>query len=87
MVSQPKARKRQGFACLSAEQRREMGRRGGQAAQKKGTTHKFTSAEARAAGQKGGKVAQARGTAHRFTSEEAKAARRKRRRERPEQSS
>jgi hypothetical protein len=87
MVAQPQARKRQGFACLSAEQRREIGRTGGQAAQKKGTTHKFTSAEARAAGQKGGKVAQARGTAHRFTSAEAKAARRKRRRKQQEPSS
>lgn len=41
---------------MSAEQRRELSRRGGRAAQAAGTAHRFTSEEARAAGSKGGRA-------------------------------
>jgi general stress protein YciG len=71
---------------MSAEQRREISRKGGQNAQAKGTGHKFDHEEAVAAGQKGGKSAAKRGTTHRFTSAEAKAAARKRKGWRKEQS-
>jgi general stress protein YciG len=73
-----KTRKPRGFAAMSAEQRREIARKGGKAGHVKGTAHEFTSEEARAAGQKGGKAAHARGKAHRFTHKEAVAAGRKR---------
>lgn len=46
--------KRKGFASLSPERRREMARRGGQAAHRRGTAHQWTREEARLAGQKGG---------------------------------
>lgn len=39
------------------EKRREVARKGGLAAQAKGTAHQFTSEEAKAAGQKGGRRA------------------------------
>lgn len=42
-----------GFALLSPEERREMGRKGGVAVQACATGHRFSSEEARAAGQKG----------------------------------
>jgi uncharacterized protein len=45
-----------GFASMSPEKRREVAGRGGKTAQKKGTAHKFTSAEASAAGKIGGKA-------------------------------
>jgi uncharacterized protein len=48
--------KNRGFASMSPERRREVAGRGGNAAQKKGTAHKFTSAEASAAGKIGGKA-------------------------------
>lgn len=47
---------RRGFAAMSEEQRREIARRGGQAAQRKGTGHRFTPEEARSAGRKGGQT-------------------------------
>jgi general stress protein YciG len=47
---------RRGFAAMSEAQRREIARKGGQAAQRKGTGHRFTSEEARRAGRKGGQT-------------------------------
>jgi general stress protein YciG len=44
----------QGFASMSLEQRREIQSKGGKAAWKKGTAHRWTSEEAKAAGEKGG---------------------------------
>lgn len=43
-----------GFQRMSAEQLREISRKGGKAAHAKGRAHQFTSEEARAAGRKGG---------------------------------
>jgi hypothetical protein len=63
-----------GFAAVPPEKRREIGSRGGKAAQARGTAHRFDSAEAAAAGRKGGKATQSRGTGHRFTVKEARAA-------------
>ena len=50
----PRGTRRRGFAAVDAATRREIARKGGLAAQAKGTAHRFTSAEARAAGRKGG---------------------------------
>lgn len=43
-----------GFAALSAAERRAVASRGGTAAWKKGTAHRWTSKEAKSAGRKGG---------------------------------
>jgi general stress protein YciG len=43
-----------GFARLTAEERRSISRRGGQAAHAQGLAHEYTSETARAAGRKGG---------------------------------
>jgi general stress protein YciG len=51
----PLERKR-GFACLSVEKRREIARKGGQAAHALGVAHEFTAEEAREAGRKGGRA-------------------------------
>jgi uncharacterized protein len=48
--------KNRGFASMSPERRREVAGRGGNAAQTKGTSHKFTSAEASAAGKLSGQA-------------------------------
>jgi len=45
-----------GFASMDKEKRREIARKGGQAAHQKGTAHQFTPEEAKTAGQKGGKA-------------------------------
>lgn len=45
---------RRGFASLNSEERRNISSKGGHAAHKKGTAHKFTPEEARLAGRKGG---------------------------------
>jgi general stress protein YciG len=66
-----------GFAAMDTEKQKEIARKGGQAAHKKGTAHEFTPEEARAAGRKGGQAAHEKGTAHEFTPEEARAAGRK----------
>jgi hypothetical protein len=47
-------KRRRGLASMDAAKRREIARKGGQAAQARGTAHQFTSAEARVAGRKGG---------------------------------
>src|ERR1041384_7557526 len=49
-------RSKRGFAAMSEQKQREIARRGGQAAHKKGTAHEFTSDEARIAGHKGGRA-------------------------------
>ena len=49
-------RSKRGFAAMSAQKQREIARRGGQAAHKKGTAHEFTSDEARIAGHRGGRA-------------------------------
>lgn len=49
---------RRGFASMSKEKQRAIASRGGVAAHKAGTAHKWTSEEARAAGRKGGKARQ-----------------------------
>lgn len=43
-----------GFASMDAARQREIARRGGEAAHRKGTAHEWTPEEARAAGRKGG---------------------------------
>jgi general stress protein YciG len=73
-------KKRKGFACMDRERVRAIARKGGEAAQAKGTAHRFTSEEAAEAGRKGGVAAHGRGKAHRFTSEEASKAAKKRKR-------
>jgi len=45
-----------GFAKLSADERRELAKKGGNAAHVNRTGHRWTSAEASAAGRKGGKI-------------------------------
>jgi len=47
------AKKKVGFARLSAEERKKLGERGGKAAHRTGGAHQFTAAEAKAAGKKG----------------------------------
>ena len=47
-------RERRGFAAMTPDKQREIARRGGRAAHKKGTAHEFNADEARAAGRKGG---------------------------------
>jgi general stress protein YciG len=43
-----------GFASMSENKQREIARKGGMAAHRKGTAHEFTAEEARDAGRKGG---------------------------------
>ena len=70
-------KKRRGFSARDENKKREIARKGGIAAHRKGTAHKFTSEEAREAGRKGGRSAHRQGRAHKFTPEEARAAGRK----------
>ena len=53
----PPAKKRRGFAAMSAEKQREIASLGGKAAHARGTAHEFSPDEARAAGSKGGVAA------------------------------
>jgi general stress protein YciG len=62
-----------GFAAMTAEQRRQLGSKGGKTAHERGTANKFTSESATVAG----KIPHERGTAHKWTSDEARAAGRK----------
>ena len=48
------ARTRRGFAAMTAEQRREIARKGGRAAHMVGGAHEWNAETARAAGRKGG---------------------------------
>lgn len=52
-ANEPPKKGRQGFASLSPERRREVASLGGQAVQRNGTGHRWTSEDARAAGRKG----------------------------------
>ena len=70
-------KKRRGFSAMDENKKREIARKGGIAAHRKGTAHKFTSEEAREAGRKGGRSAHRQGRAHKFTPEESRAAGRK----------
>jgi len=49
-----------GFASMDKEKQRRIASKGGQAAHKKGTAHRFTTEEAQIAGRKGGLVTGAR---------------------------
>ena len=60
-------KRRRGLASVDAAKRREIARKGGRAAQARGTAHQFTPAEARAAGRKGG-VARGKNQARRAES-------------------
>lgn len=51
-----------GFASMDPNKQRLIASKGGRAAHKKGTAHKWTSAEARAAGRKGGRARQKKTT-------------------------
>ncbi len=51
-----RGKKTRGFASMDKERQRAIASKGGKAAHRKGTAHKFTSDEARAAGRKGGKI-------------------------------
>lgn len=49
-----------GFRTMSTDRQREIASKGGVAAHKKGTAHRWTSEEARDAGRKGGQAVQER---------------------------
>ena len=51
----------QGFASFSPEKMREVGRKGGKAAQASGKAHRWTSETAAIAGRKGGSVSKRKG--------------------------
>jgi general stress protein YciG len=59
-IKPQKVRKPRGFAAMSPEKQRELSRRGGEAAHRKGVAHRFTPADAREAGRKGGRATHAR---------------------------
>jgi general stress protein YciG len=54
------ARKLRGFAAMDPNLVSELAQRGGKAAHRAGTAHRFTSDEARAAGRRGGLAAHAK---------------------------
>jgi general stress protein YciG len=56
----PKPKSRRGFAVMDPALVRELSRRGGIAAHKAGTAHRFSHEEAREAGRKGGIAAHAK---------------------------
>jgi general stress protein YciG len=72
-MEESKPKRPRGFAAMSEEKRRELGRRGGKKAHAIGKANKFTSETAKAAAL----IVRDRGTAHSFTSEEARVAGRK----------
>lgn len=53
-TAEPAPRKRRGFAAMDPRLVSELASRGGKAAQRAGTAHRFSSEEARVAGRKGG---------------------------------
>jgi general stress protein YciG len=53
-ASESPPRKRRGFAAMDPRLVSELASRGGKAAQRAGTAHRFSSEEARVAGRKGG---------------------------------
>ena len=52
----PAIKRRQGFAVMDPEQRRQVARLGGQTSHGLGKAHRFTPEEAREAGRKGGRT-------------------------------
>lgn len=70
-MEQVPQKRKQGFACMTLEQRKAIASKGGKAAKNR---HRFTKEEAAIHGSKGGKQAHALGKAHRFTSETGQAA-------------
>ena len=60
-----KISKPRGFAAMSPEKQKELSRRGGEAAHRKGVAHRFTAADAREAGRKGGRATHAKKRAQR----------------------
>jgi general stress protein YciG len=52
--------KKRGFAAMDADKKREVARKGGRAAQAKGTAHRFSSEEARHAARRKAEVMNAR---------------------------
>jgi uncharacterized protein len=69
-VKPNKVAKPRGFAAMSPEKQRELSRRGGEAAHRKGVAHRFTAADAREAGRKGGRATHAKRRAERAESVE-----------------
>lgn len=55
-------KQKRGFAAMSPEKRKEISSRGGHAAQKKGTAHRWNVQEASLAGVKGGQASAERKT-------------------------
>ena len=66
--SEVKQHKPRGFAAMSPEKQKELSRRGGEAAHRKGVAHRFTAADAREAGRKGGRATHAKRRAERAES-------------------
>jgi general stress protein YciG len=66
-----KTPKPRGFAAMSPEKQKELSRRGGEAAHRKGVAHRFTAADAREAGRKGGRATHAKRRAERAESSES----------------
>jgi len=60
LVTDAMVKGRQGFASMNAELQRQIARKGGQTAHRKGTAHHWTAEQARVAGRKGGYVASRR---------------------------
>jgi general stress protein YciG len=56
----PAPRRPQGFAAMSRERNREISRKGGLEAQRRGTANRWTAETAREAGRKGGLALQAK---------------------------
>jgi len=56
MSEAPRRKERRGFASMSPEKQREIASKGGRAAHRKGTAHRWSSEEARVAGRKGGLI-------------------------------
>lgn len=65
--------KPRGFAALTPEQRKALGRKGGRAAHERGTANRFTAETASQAG----RIPHENGTAHRWNSDQAREAGRK----------
>jgi len=70
-VKSPKVHKPRGFAAMSPEKQRELSRRGGEAAHRKGVAHRFTAADAREAGRKGGRATHAKRKAEQIQSSQS----------------
>lgn len=69
-VPERKSTRPRGFAAMDPELRREIARKGGQAAHRAGTAHEFTTEEAREAGRKGSRATHAKRRALQEASEQ-----------------